>query len=137
MAINYVSLAAKTKKLIEDNGANATISKRTRGTPLDSNKPWRGNDATGDISLTVKGIEYPYKAEDVDGTKIRLGDMRIYLAHDSLVAAAAAATPAPVTDLDFTTYDRIVFAGKTFQIVKASPLQPGGVTLLWDVQARE
>lgn len=137
MAINYVSLAAKTKKLIEDNGANATISKRTRGAPIDTNMPWRGNDATGNIALTIKGIEFPYKAEDVDGTKVRLGDMRIYLAHDSLVAAAAAVTPTPVTDLDFTTYDRIVFAGKTFQIVKASPLQPGGVALLWDIQGRE
>jgi hypothetical protein len=91
--VNYVRLAELALRLIRDNGRNVTFIRNSR-TAADSNKPWRGVDTAHKSSVTVRAVVVPYTQFEIDGTLIRNGDKRAYVAYDAFLAAAVAADTA-------------------------------------------
>ena len=77
--VDYVSLAATAKRLIDANGRDITLTKRDR-TPADSAKPWRGGNATPTSVGPVKGVLVPFESEEVDGSLVRRDDKKALIA---------------------------------------------------------
>lgn len=119
--VNYVRIAATAKRLIEANGRNVTLIRKSR-TPNDVAMPWRGPTSPGDTTVgIVKAIIYPVKEEEIDGFLIKAGMEKATIAHDSL------ATPQDLRDID-----AIIDATVTYKVVKAVVIGPGGVNLVYE-----
>jgi hypothetical protein len=124
--VNYVRMAATAKRLIEGNGRTVTLVRLSRS-PEDTDKPWRGPDLTPDPvppAITCKAVIIPYVEKEVDGSNIKHGDKRAYIAETSL------------DEIEIETYDRLVDASVIYKIVIASLLNPGDVRLLYELQLR-
>lgn len=94
MSINYTKLAATALRLIRDNGRNVQFRKFSR-VAQDSNKPWRSDNPSAvsddtQFEVTVKAVVTPYTQFEIDGTLIRNGDKRAYVAASAWEAACAA-----------------------------------------------
>lgn len=87
-----------------------------------SGTPWNPDaGATTDQICTL--VELDYSATEIDGSLIEASDRKV------LVSTAGVAT-AP------TQADKIVIGGNAMDIISVKPLSPGGLVLLWEVQAR-
>lgn len=120
--VNYVKSAATAKRLIEANGQDVSLYRKSE-TPSDSTKPWRGPATltANTLVATVKGVVVDMSDKDVDGTLIRRSDRKLMIANDSL--------PTNVTteDIDF-----VRIAGEDFKVVSSNPLQPGPIRILYE-----
>jgi len=63
-----------------------------------------------------------YSAREREGTSILATDIKVL---------------ASTLDIDPTPADSLIIGGETFKIVDAMPLDPGGVVLMWTLQARK
>ena len=119
--VNYVRIAATAKRLIEANGRNVTLIRKSR-TPANASEPWRGPTSPGDATVgVVKAIIYPVREEEIDGFLIKAGMEKATIAHDSL------ATPQDLRDID-----AIIDATVTYKVVKAVVIGPGGTNLVYE-----
>jgi hypothetical protein len=128
---NYVRLAATAQRLIEKNGR---IVKFVRF-DLDANdvdKPWRGPAELPESPYTpvvpypeAKAVVVPYVEKDIDGSLIRVGDKRLFVAVNSL------------PDDDLELYNAVVDGEALYRIVNVSLLNPGEVRLLYEMQIRK
>lgn len=123
--VDYVRIAQRTKAIVEANGRNVSIYRKST-TPGDSSKPWRGPSAPDTLVATVKGVVYPFEFKDVDGTIIRRGDVKVTIAHDSL--------PPGTTDLE--VLDWLDDGGVYYKILGVSVIGPGGFRLCYDIHVR-
>lgn len=64
-----------------------------------------------------------WRADQIDGTLIRRGDLKILVAAHGL-----GITPTPA--------DTFRYGGKDYAIINVRPLQPAGVPVMFEVQAR-
>lgn len=86
------------------------------------------NPATGEMAQTMTryegmGVALDYSQRDIDGTVIKQGDRRIFIAPD------LGATP--------KTGDTLTLAeGTVLQVVSSKPLAPAGTLVLHEVQCR-
>ena len=55
---------------------------------------------------------------------------------ETSIAAADVKVLASAMDIDPTSADTLVVNGVDYEIVEATPVQPGGVVLMWEIQAR-
>lgn len=128
MAINYVNLAAVAKRLIEENGRPVVLVQMTT-TVADAAMPWRGTTGA-DVTRSMTAVNFDYKAEDVDGERIKRGDQRLLVAATSMTAGT-----------DLTKYDQVQDTDgailKTYRIVKARKITPGPTDVYWELQLRE
>lgn len=123
--VNYVRIAATAKRLIEENGRDVILIKKSRA-PADSATPWRGPSGSGDnVVGTIKALIYPKEERSQDGELVYKGFEVAMLAHDSLAA--------PV---DLTTLDAIKDGGITYKIFKASKLGPGDTVLSYELHMK-
>jgi hypothetical protein len=123
MALNYVRMQGRAKALIEANGRVVTLKKKAR-TAGDTNKTWRGPGTTPDVTLgSPKAVLIPYDEDDVDGTLIRRGDERAYIAHSSL-------------NVDLKDADILEDGDTTWKIEKINIIKPGDTSILYEMQLR-
>ncbi|WP_297803413.1 hypothetical protein [uncultured Brevundimonas sp.] len=104
---------ATATSMIARYGQAAVLRKVTAGTGYNPTE----TTADHDCQIVVQA----YRNFEIDGTRIQSGDKRVLVSH-------MAQTP--------TTQDQIVIAGESHAIVSVKPLSPGGVVIMWEVQAR-
>ena len=117
-AFDYTRSRATADRLIARFGQAGAV--RRSGAP--SGDPW--NPVPGsptDHPCTL--VDLDYTAREIDGTLIRATDRKV------LVAAGGLAVEPSVAD-------RIVIAGTALEIVRVSPLAPGGTIVMYEIQAR-
>lgn len=116
---DYVNLAATAARLLASAGAPVSLKRRVEG---------EYDTATGDVledrvtTYNGQGVKVDYTAREIDGTRIRAGDVRVYLSVAGMVAPR--------------TGDVLMIEGAPWTVVNAATVQPGSITLLYDVQAR-
>lgn len=113
----YTSLKATASGLLSDKGQSMTLTTRT---------PGAYDTATSTAAITettepVYGAVFDYAARDIDGSLIKRGDKRVIL-------EASTAVP--------TSTDTLTIGGVVHTIVEAVPVNPGGVVVIYKVQAR-
>jgi len=83
-----------------------------------------GKHRRGATDTPIKLAVMEYSAREIDGTRVQVGDRRIYV-------SPIGAPP------DIKAGDRIIdAAGVPYIIVLASPTSPAGIVAYWDLQAR-
>jgi hypothetical protein len=114
----YDDIAATAVELLAEFGAPVTLTSVATG----SYDPATGQGATTPTNYPATGVKLDYEQREIDGTNIRSGDQRVYLAPDLAV------TP--------KTGDRLTVGASVFQIIASRPLSPATTTVLHDVQVR-
>lgn len=124
MSFDYARGATVGERLIAKFGRDMTLKTADSGGSY--------NPATGTVDYgylgedqptrTVKGVLIDYAQSEIDGTRIKVGDQRIYI--DPTIAV----TP--------QTGDTVEFDSKLYQVIESRPFAPGGVVVLHDVQVR-
>jgi hypothetical protein len=123
--VNYVRIAATAKRLIEENGRDVTLIKKTRA-PADSAAPWRGPTSPGNTTVdTIKAVIYPKEEKNSEGELVYMGYEVAMLAHDSLAAPS-----------DLTTLDAVVDEGLTYKVTKASKIGPGDTVITYELHLK-
>ena len=83
-----------------------------------------GKHRRGVTDTPIKLAVLEYTAREMDGTRVQVGDRRIYI---SPIGAPS----------DIKAGDKIIdAAGVPYVVVVASPLSPAGIVAYWDVQGR-
>lgn len=118
MAFDYAKPAATAQRLLERFGSALML---TRSTPAAYN-PATGTATSTSADHAGFGVRLDYEQREIDGTNIRRGDARIYVAPDLAV------TP--------QTGDSITMGADVWQVVASRPLAPAGVVVIHDVQVR-
>lgn len=116
---DYADLRDNTAApLLAEFGQAAVLRRPTVGSGPARN-PGVGAPTDYDCTLVVD----TYRNFERDGTRIKAGDKKVLLSTEGL-------TVAPLTS------DQLVIAGEVHSIVNVEPLSPGGVVVMWTVQAR-
>jgi hypothetical protein len=118
--VNYAATASGAAKQIAD-----------KGTPIIIRRPGASvYDPASGKNVTTPAVDYPgvaivsgYKDFFINGTSIKAGDKRFTVA-----ASGLGCVP--------TTTDKLIQAGKPWTIVNVDTVGPGGVPILFKVQAR-
>lgn len=116
---DYAGLAGDAAALIAEFGTTAVLRRSVAG---DYDPNFGEVDDNGTQTFTTVGVRTSFRKSDVDGTQILATDVRL------LLSPSLAVTP--------QSGDVIVFAGETYTVVASTPLNPAGIVLLHDVQAR-
>ena len=118
MAEDWATVRADVATALAGAGFPAIV-RRTAQAP-DSDRPW---DVTGGspVDFTVNVILDDYNRTEVDGTTVQRSDKKVLV---------DAATVVP------STADLLVVNGQVMQIVSVKTINPGGVALMYEVQAR-
>lgn len=115
MTFNYAATAATVKRLLERFGASTTLKKIVSGY-----SPATGTAPEIEDAVAVTAAVFAYDQEYIDGTLIRMGDMRAYL--------TAAEEP--------TQGDKLTWQGKDWEVVAVKPLAPAGIAVMYEAQIR-
>lgn len=113
---DYSRSRATADRLIKRFGQTGAIRRTTTG-----GDPWDTITTETDYDCTLVVLDY--RQSNIDGTLIQQNDKHV------LVSAVG-------LEIEPNTSDKLVLAGQPLQIIKASPLAPGGTTVLFDIQAR-
>lgn len=113
---DYAATAATATRLLQRFGAAATI-KRPSGTAYD---PSTGSSTVTYASTATTAAVFAYDQKYIDGTLIRQGDQRAYLAPSY----------APLQG------DRLTWQGADYDVVAVKPVSPAGVAVLYEAQLR-
>ncbi len=117
-AFGYAELRQDVAEVIEEAGQVGAI----RRPGASSGDAWNPTFAAPtDTPCTL--VELESTAAEIDGTLIRSSDRKVMVSTHGVPDAP-------------TQADQIVIGGKPLAIVSVMPLSPGGVVLLWQVQAR-
>lgn len=119
MAFDYAEIAAIVDELLTEYGAPARLTRITPG----GYDPDTGT-TTPDVTTTWDGTgaKFDYEQRDVDGTKVRQGDQRVYM------SVVGVANP--------QTGDTLTIDGIVLNVVASRPLKPASTAVLYDVQVR-
>ena len=115
----YDEVLAVADELLVEFGAAATLTRVTPGaydpttgtTTADNTETWTGT-----------GAKFDYEQKDIDGTKIRAGDQRVYLSVVGIVNPQ--------------TGDTLTIGGVILNVVASRQLKPASTAVLYDVQVR-
>ena len=104
---------------------------RKYGRPMIIRKETAGTvDEVGGKLTPGTPIDYPchgvvdrYSVKEIDGTRVRIGDLKV-------------TTTAPEGMAEATPGDHLIIDGVAHQIILPSPLAPGGVIICYEFQVR-
>lgn len=115
----YDEMAALADELLGEYGAPALLTRVTPG----GYDPDTGT-TTPDVTTTWDGTgaAFDYEQDDIDGTKIRQGDQRVYM------SVAGVVNP--------QTGDTLTIDGVVLNVVISRALKPASTAVLYDVQVR-
>lgn len=117
--LDYGAIATNAQSAIEDAGTTITVTRKT----VDSFDPALGYTVPGaDIVATGYGVQTAYKSRDIDGTVIKLGDMRLLIG--------------PGLSIEPSVNDTVTVDSVTWNIVDVSPVSPAGTDCLYICQVR-
>lgn len=115
----YSDMAATASELLAEFGMAVTLSRMTQG----AYNPATGTNTNTPTTHAGTGVKLDYEQSEIDGTHIRVGDQRVYLAPDLAV------TP--------QTGDTLTIGAEVWKVIASRPLSPAGVVVLHDVQVRK
>lgn len=115
-AFNYPATAATATRLLERFGAAATLKRTTPGTYA----PATGTTTPVVTSLSTTAAVFAYDQKYIDGTLIKQGDQRAYLA----------------PGVEPQQGDSLTWGGRDLAIVAVKPVSPAGVPVLYEAQLR-
>ncbi len=116
---DYAALTARVvTPLLEKYGVDAVIVRTTKGSYNVAN----GNfPSASEADNTVVVAIMDFRADEIDGTLIRREDKRIYMTGTGF---------APVQN------DRLKIGSDEWEIISITPIKPGDVVVVYDIQAR-
>lgn len=115
---NYAEDRADADGMIAEAGQEGIIRRAGEST----GDPW--NPTVGEpTDHPCLIVDFDFSAMEIDGSLIRAWDRRVLVSAGSL-------------DIEPTEVDTIVIGGQEHAIVRVSPLAPGGVVVLYEIQAR-
>lgn len=120
---NYARIAASAAKAIAAAGVPVTLTK----TVPDDYDPSSGTqDTLGSASFSGSAVRASFSRKEIDGTRIREGDVRLYMALDD-----------PTADPEIG--DALTIDGEAGWAIAGpiTKIQPGSVVVLYDIQARQ
>ena len=120
-AFDYAALELKAAALINKFGRAAILRLITK-TPIDTAKPWQGTTDTK-TDTTITAVFLDYSLEDAEGSLVHRSDQKVFMRGN--------------LGIDVTDQDKIVDGTSEWAIVDVFPLNPGGVTLLFELQLRQ
>lgn len=74
-------LQATAARLLEKHGKDVTIRSRSGTGVRDAAKPWRGS--TGNSTVTVKAVQYPYEVDEMPDAMARRSHTRFIIAENN------------------------------------------------------
>ena len=112
-------------ELIVENGKPAVFYREVAQESQDPDKPWRPDGIAPEppTDFEVIIVVDPYSERHIDGTVVRRGDVRCYLAAKGLTYV-----PRPG--------DYSEFGGQKFKVVNVITLEPGVDRVLYEMQMR-
>lgn len=123
MSFDYGRSKETAARLIERFGQGAVLLRPATGGVPDYSLPldyqMHGNDE--ELACTV--VVDNYSERDRDGTNILANDVKLLVSTEGLTV-----TPA--------NGDKIRVSGQTYSVVTVSETAPGGVAVMWTIQAR-
>lgn len=116
----YADMAATAHELLTEFGGPVVLSRTVPG----AYNPATGATGAGETTnYTGTGAAFDYGQRDIDGSRIRVGDRRVYLSTTGMVT--------PQTG-DVLTLE----GGEVLNVVASRPLKPAATVVMHDVQAR-
>lgn len=115
----YNDLAATAVELLAEFGMPVTLVRVIPG----AYDPDTGTSTNTTANHDGIGVKLDYEQREIDGTQIRRGDQRVYMAPDLAV------TP--------RTGDTLTIGVESWQVIESRPLSPSGVVVLHDIQVRK
>lgn len=104
-------------------GAEMTLQRRQQG----AYDPIAGGSPTVTVSHQGSAFRDTYEQKDVDGTRIKQGDVKLLVSPAKLDGSDL---PEP------TTQDQVLFGGKTYTLIAVKPWNYAGMDVGFEVQAR-
>lgn len=118
-AFDYARHAATAQRLLERFGRAVTLTRKTPG----AYEPATGAPGVGTTTTHAgTAVLLEYTQRDIDGSHIRMGDQRAYIAPDIEI------TP--------QTGDTLTIGEEVWSVIASRPLAPAGVVVLHDAQVR-
>lgn len=119
MSFDYLSVAREASALLAEFGQIVTVTRETVG----EYDPATGTVSSGTEGYSCHGAVMNYRHQDIDGTLIQRGDVRVLLAPD------AQFEPKPG--------DKVTLADATvLTVISVMPTKPAGLSVLYELQAR-
>ncbi len=120
-AFDYAALELKAAALLVKFG-RLTILRRISKAPANPSEPWQGTvDVKTDTNVTAVFLDY--SLEDQEFNIIQRGDQRVFMRGN--------------LGIDVTDQDHVVDGTNEWAIINVQPLNPGGTTLLYELQLRQ
>jgi hypothetical protein len=116
----YDELAQAAVDLLNELGQLVLVSRAGAGGGYDPDSGFVDEEAVQVWS--ANGVEFQYNQREVDGSLIQSGDRRV------LIAPSLGTTP--------QSGDVVTLGQTRLEVVESRPLQPAGVVVLHEVQAR-
>lgn len=118
MSFDYTSLIATAKRLLERFGQDMTLQAVT----APSYDPSTGGTSGSQVSETKPGVIFPYKngITAMQESLILAGDQQVFILLD--------AAPKPT--------DKLQVGSRQYSIINVKAIEPGGVTVLYELQVR-
>jgi hypothetical protein len=116
---DYNAMAKRADKTLAKFGAPAVLERALKG---DYDPTVGAPDDAGTQVYNTTALRGAYRVSEIDGTKIKAGDVRLY------VSPLLAVEPRPG--------DVIAFDGAEYVVVNSNPVKPATVVVCHDVQAR-
>jgi hypothetical protein len=138
-SFDYTPFVTVAQRVITDFGAAATLTHKVAGTYNPSTSqaaatlthkvagtynPSTSQAAANPTVQDVKAVAFPYPEKLIDGTMILTGDKQVFLAPSGV-------TPDPRPADKFTQF------GISYDILDVKIYNPGGVTVLYELQVRK
>ncbi|EGK71907.1 hypothetical protein METUNv1_01685 [Methyloversatilis universalis FAM5] len=118
-SFDYTKTAATATRLLLKFGRAATLTRVAPG----AYDPATGAPGAGSTALHAgTAALFDYQQKDIDGTHVRMGDQRAYIAPD------LAATP--------QTGDTLTIGSDVWSVIASRPLAPAGTVVLHEAQVR-
>jgi hypothetical protein len=117
---DYNAIAQRAAKSLAKYGAPAVLERKSTG---DYDPTIGEPDDKGTKLYKTVAVRGTYAVRDIDGTRIKVGDVRLY------VSGLLAVEPQPG--------DTIAFDGRSWLVVNSAPIKPAAIVVLHDVQCRD
>lgn len=116
----YIEDQETASALIAEYGVLMTLSQETAG----GYDPATGSLTTSTNTYPAYGVKLGYKRPDIDGTLVKVGDMKVLLSVDGLT-------------VEPSTTDTLTIGGIDWKILRVDPLEPGDTTIMYTLQVRK
>ena len=117
MAEDWTAVASGVAEALGEVGFAAILQRPNTGPAT----PWDATAVVAGAQVAVTIMQDTYSLAHIDGALIRADDRRILMASDVVPTVA----------------DRLIIGSETLAIINVTPTAPGGVAVLFEVQARK